>query len=126
MASLWLLCGAVYGFLGVALGAFGAHALKARLGADLLAVWKTAVEYQFYHALALLLLGLLMRSGAVPAGSLGTAAGGCFALGVLLFSGSLYALALSGVRALGAITPLGGLLFLAGWALLIAALLRAR
>ncbi|MEC9363510.1 MAG: DUF423 domain-containing protein [Pseudomonadota bacterium] len=120
--AFWLALGAIYGFLGVALGAFGAHALKTRLSAELLAVWKTAVEYQMYHALALLGVGLLLRQ-------LGTSAplqwaGAGFALGVLLFSGSLYALCLSGVRVLGAITPFGGMLLLAGWALLLVAALR--
>lgn len=122
MAKLWLLCGAVYGLLGVALGAFGAHALRTRLSPDLLAAWKTGVEYQFYHALALLLLGLLARQVETP---LLTVAGAGFALGILLFSGSLYALALTGMRPLGAITPLGGLLFLVGWGGLIAAVWRA-
>jgi uncharacterized membrane protein YgdD (TMEM256/DUF423 family) len=112
MERLWLLLGAAYGFIAVALGAFGAHALKQRLSAEMLAVWRTAVEYQFYHALALLLLGVLVRQ--YPAASF-NAAGYCFTAGVLLFSGSLYALALSDVRVLGAVTPLGGLLFLAGW-----------
>ncbi|HEY0916954.1 MAG TPA: DUF423 domain-containing protein [Solimonas sp.] len=116
-SKLWLALGASYGFLAVALGAFGAHALKARLTPDLLAVWKTGVEYHFYHALALLAVGLLARQ-LQPSGAL-TAAGVCFALGVLLFSGSLYALALSGVRVLGAVTPFGGLLFLVGWACLV-------
>lgn len=116
-----VLGGAAYGFLGVMLGAFGAHALKARLTPELLAVWKTAVEYQFYHALALLLVGLLAAQK--PSAPLHAAAL-CFALGVLVFSGSLYALALSGSRWLGAITPLGGLLFLAGWALLVVAALK--
>lgn len=109
---LWLTIGALYGFLGVAFGAFGAHALRARLSADALAIWKTAVEYQFYHALALLLVGLWIAQQ--PARALNVA-GICFALGTLLFSGSLYVLALSGVRVLGAITPFGGLLFLLGW-----------
>lgn len=122
-SKLWLLLGTVYGFLGVALGAFGAHGLKARLGPDLLAVWKTGVEYQFYHAFALLLVGLLSR--AAPAGGAYHAAGACFALGVLIFSGSLYALSLSGIRVLGAVTPLGGLLFLAGWVCLAVAVTRA-
>lgn len=105
----------LFGFLGVAFGAFGAHALKARLSVDMLAVYRTAVEYQFWHALALLAVGLLALSRPGP---LANAAGWCFALGILIFSGSLYALALSGVRVLGAITPIGGLLFLAGWLLL--------
>lgn len=116
MDRLWLALGAAYGFLGVALGAFGAHALKEKLAPEMLAAWRTGVEYQFYHALALILLALLMRGSA---NIWQQYAGGCFAAGTLLFSGSLYALALSGVRALGAVTPLGGLLFLAGWACLL-------
>lgn len=118
-AQLAMLSGAVYGLLGVALGAFGAHGLRSRLTPDLLAVWKTAVEYQFYHALALLLVGLIASQR--PSAAISNAAI-CLALGVLVFSGSLYALALSGVRWLGAITPVGGLLLLTGWALLIWAL----
>lgn len=113
-----LIVGAAYGFLAVAFGAFGSHALRARLSPDLLAIFRTGVEYHFYHALALLAVGVfaLLR----PSGLL-SASGVCFALGVLVFSGSLYALALSGVRVLGAITPIGGLLFLAGWVLLAVA-----
>ena len=120
-ARLFLLIGAAYGLLGVAFGAFGAHALRSRLTPELLAVYHTGVEYQFYHAFALLAVGLLMLLRPAPALPL---AGGCFALGVLLFSGSLYLLALSGLRWLGAVTPLGGLLFLAGWGALIRAVLR--
>lgn len=119
----FLALGAVYGLLGVAFGAFGAHALRARLSPDMLAIWHTGVEYQFYHAAALLLVGLWLR--AQPGVAL-QIAGSCFALGVLLFSGSLYALALSGVRGLGAVTPIGGVLFLAGWLALLVAALRAR
>ncbi len=118
---LWTGIGALYGFLGVAFGAFGAHALRARLPADALAIWHTAVEYQFYHAGALLLIGL--AGGGARQKTLQLAAI-CFAVGVLLFSGSLYALALSGVRALGAVTPLGGLLFLIGWLTLLRSALR--
>ena len=121
MDKIWIGLGAAYGFLAVGLGAFGAHALKTRLSTDMLAVWRTAVEYHFYHALALLLLGIIARQTPSPVLN---ASGSCFALGVLLFSGSLYALALSEVRILGAITPLGGLLFLAGWALLGYAVLK--
>lgn len=116
LPKLWLAFGAAYGLLGVALGAFGAHALKARLTDDLLAVYRTAVEYQFWHALALVLVGLLALQR--PAGALNVA-GAAFALGVLLFSGSLYTLALSGVRAFGAVTPIGGALLLCGWAALL-------
>ena len=116
-----IVAGALLGATAVAGGAFGAHGLRERLTPDLLAVWKTAVEYQFYHALALLLVGLLASQR--PSIAL-TNAGICFALGVLIFSGSLYTLALSGQRWLGAITPIGGLLFLAGWALLFWAALK--
>jgi len=95
--------------LDVALGAFGAHALKGRLSPEALAVFETGVRYQAYHALALLLLAALRGPDR---------AAWCFVGGIVLFSGSLYALALTGVRWLGAVTPLGGLLFLAGWLLL--------
>lgn len=123
MSKIFLVIGAIYGLLGVGLGAFGAHALRTRLSADMLAVWKTGVEYQLVHALALLAVGLLLRQNGSP-GAL-QPAGVCFVAGVLLFSGSLYALCLSGVRTLGAITPLGGLLFLAGWALLLYAAVKS-
>lgn len=124
LSRLFLVAGALYGLLGVGLGAFGAHALRARLPADLLAVWKTGVEYQMYHALALLAVGMLLRQTATS--GLLAGAGICFGAGVILFSGSLYALSLSGVRALGAVTPFGGLLFLAGWGLLLAFAIGAR
>jgi uncharacterized membrane protein YgdD (TMEM256/DUF423 family) len=105
--------GAVLGLVAVAFGAFGAHALRARLSPDMLAIWKTANEYHFYHALALLLVGVMARH--TPSINYGVPAA-CFLIGTLVFSGSLYVLALSGMRWLGAITPIGGLLFLAGWA----------
>jgi uncharacterized membrane protein YgdD (TMEM256/DUF423 family) len=104
--------GAVSGFVAVAAGAFGAHALRARLSADLLGVFETAARYQMYHALAL--LAVAWAAGRWP-GALPQWAGWLFVAGTVLFSGSLYALALSGVRWLGAITPLGGVAFLAGW-----------
>ena len=106
---------AVYGFLGVGFGAFGAHALRTQLSPDWLAVYHTGVEYQLVHALALLAVGVLGGTSPSP---LLARAGACFALGVPLFSGSLYGLALTGNAAFGPITPIGGLLFLAGWALL--------
>ncbi|HEV3059329.1 MAG TPA: DUF423 domain-containing protein [Vicinamibacterales bacterium] len=112
MDRTFLLVGAVAAFLGVALGAFGAHGLRARISPEMLAVFETGVRYQMYHALALVLTSLLMsRMG----GWLAVTAGWCFIAGIALFSGSLYALALTGVTVLGAITPLGGLAFLAGW-----------
>ncbi|HEY0151352.1 MAG TPA: DUF423 domain-containing protein [Longimicrobium sp.] len=106
----WLGC--VFGVVAVAAGAFGAHALRARLPADLLAVFETAARYQMYHALALLAAALVAARAPSAAAS---AAGWLFAAGIVVFSGSLYALALTGVRVLGAVTPLGGLCFLAGW-----------
>ncbi len=124
MTLSWLFVGALNGFLAVAAGAFGAHALKARLGADLLAVFETGARYHMYHALALVAVGLLAALRPGSAGLL-NGAGWAFLVGVLLFSGSLYALALTGVRGLGAITPLGGLAFLTGWALLALAALRS-
>ena len=109
-------------FLAVALGAFGAHALKARLSAEMSGVWQTAVQYHAWHALALFALGLLMLHWPERA-DLGIAAWLLLG-GIVLFSGSLYALALSGERWLGAVTPIGGVLFLAGWAVLAWAIAR--
>ena len=113
LASASVGIAAVMGFIAVALGAIGAHALRARLTPELLVIWKTANEYHFYHVLALLLVGLLARQ--TPTTNYGVPAV-CFLVGTLIFSGSLYVLALTGMRWLGAITPIGGLLFLAGWA----------
>jgi uncharacterized membrane protein YgdD (TMEM256/DUF423 family) len=110
--------GAVLGFLGVAAGAFGAHAIRARVSPQRLDNWKTAADYQLWHALATVaaaIIAVRWESGAAAA------AGWCFIAGVVLFSGSLYALALTDRRRLGAITPIGGVLFLAGWALLVVA-----
>jgi len=112
MFRVLLLLAALFGFTGVGLGAFAAHGLKSQLSAEYLAVFQTGVHYQMLHALALLgLAALWQRLG----GRLLTAAGVCFCVGILLFSGSLYALTLSGISALGMITPVGGLMFLAGW-----------
>jgi uncharacterized membrane protein YgdD (TMEM256/DUF423 family) len=96
----------------VALGAFGAHALKSRLAPDMLAIYQTAVQYHFWHALGLFALGLLMLQWAAPALTL---AGWLLLVGAILFSGSLYLLALTGARWLGAITPLGGIASIAAW-----------
>lgn len=104
--------GAVSAFLSVAAGAFGAHALRARIEPEMLAVFETGARYQMYHALGL--LAVAWAAARRPGPWIG-AAGWLFVLGTLLFSGSLYALALSGIRWLGAITPLGGMAFLAGW-----------
>lgn len=112
MARLWLLLSACAGFTGVALGAFAAHGLKSQLTPAHLAVFQTGAHYQLIHALALLGVGLLALLRPAP---LVNCAGALFALGIALFSGSLYALTLSGVGALGVVTPFGGLAFLAGW-----------
>ncbi|HKW46813.1 MAG TPA: DUF423 domain-containing protein [Gemmatimonadaceae bacterium] len=116
---LWV--GALAGFVGVALGAFGAHGLRTRLSAEMLTVFETGVRYQMYHALAILIVAL---AAARLDGWLIRFAGWLFTAGIVLFSGSLYALALSGVTVLGAVTPLGGLAFLVGWAALVIASLR--
>jgi uncharacterized membrane protein YgdD (TMEM256/DUF423 family) len=104
--------GAASGFVAVAAGAFGAHALRARLSAEMLGVFETAARYQMYHALALMAVAWAVSRWP---GTLPQWAGWSFVAGTVLFSGSLYALALSGVRWLGAITPFGGAAFLAGW-----------
>ncbi len=119
MDKTFLLIGAVFGALAVALGAFGAHGLRSRLSPEMLAVFETGVRYHMYHALAILLVASLM--GRLDAGRLLPAAGWAFTIGILVFSGSLYVLALTGITMLGAITPIGGLAFLVGWALLIGA-----
>ncbi len=106
------MCAGVAGFLGVAFGAFGAHALKNTLSPDMLAVFETGVRYQMYHAFALVAAAQAWTRWPAPVFA---AAGWLFAAGIIGFSGSLYLLAFTGVRALGAITPLGGLAFLAGW-----------
>ncbi len=113
---LFLLLGSLNGFLAVALGAFAAHGLKSRLSEYSLSIFQTGVHYQAIHALALLVVAVLFKL--TPAGSALTWSGWCFFLGILFFSGSLFALSLSGVKVLGAITPIGGVLFLAGWVLL--------
>src|SRR5690554_1489405 len=113
MAPAFILLSAVYGFTSVALGAFAAHGLRDRLEPALLAVFQTGVQYQMYHALALLSLALWLRTTGPNAWL--SAAGWLFVVGVVLFSGSLYALALGAPRWLGPVTPLGGLCFLLGW-----------
>jgi len=112
MARLWLLLSAGAGFTGVALGAFAAHGLKSQLTPAYLAVFQTGAHYQLVHALALFGVGLLALLRPAP---LVNCAGALFTLGIALFSGSLYALTLSGISALGMVTPFGGLAFLAGW-----------
>jgi uncharacterized membrane protein YgdD (TMEM256/DUF423 family) len=115
--------GAALSGIAVAGGAFGAHALRARLSPGDLAVFETGVRYQRYHGLALIAAGWAADRWPGP---LASAAGWCFLSGIVLFSGSLYALTLTGVRELGAITPLGGVSFLAGWVCLALATRRER
>ena len=113
-ARLALTLAAAFLFAAVGAGAFGAHALKDKLAPDLMAVYQTAVQYHFWHALGLLAVGILMLQKS-DTGALAVAAW-LLVVGVLLFSGSLYALALTGVRGLGAVTPIGGVALLAAWA----------
>jgi uncharacterized membrane protein YgdD (TMEM256/DUF423 family) len=114
--NTFMLIGALAGFVGVAAGAFGAHGLRSRLSPEMLAVFETAVRYQMYHVFALVVTATVL--GRLGDARLLSIAGWSFVAGILLFSGSLYALALTGVTTLGAITPLGGLAFLVGWACL--------
>jgi len=120
MDKTFLLLGSVAAFLAVAIGAFGAHGLRARLSPDMMAVFQTGVQYHMYHALALLLVAATMGH---LSGWLIQTAGWCFVAGIVLFSGSLYLLAVTGITILGAITPFGGVAFLAGWICLAVAAL---
>ena len=117
--KIFVLLGSLGAFLGVALGAFGAHGLKTKVAPDMLAVWETAVFYHLLHALGLLLVGILCHL--MPEVSLVRNAGWALVIGTLLFSGSLYVLVLTGMKSLGMLTPLGGVAFLAGWLLLAVA-----
>ena len=120
MQRTFLLAGALAGLVGVGFGAFGAHGLRGRLSAEMLAVFETGVRYQMYHALALMALAALSDR---LNGRLIEAAGWLFVAGIVVFSGRLYVLAVTGVTVLGAITPIGGVAFLAGWACLVLATL---
>jgi uncharacterized membrane protein YgdD (TMEM256/DUF423 family) len=123
MARYWLFLAAVNGFVAVAAGAFGAHGLKTRVSPEMVAIFETGARYQMYHALALLATAWV---AAQAPSWLASGAGWCFFIGILIFSGSLYALTLSGQRWLGAITPIGGTAFLIGWIFLAAAALRLK
>ncbi len=115
MERIFLFLGSLSAFIGVAAGAFGAHGLKGRISAEMLAIFEVGVRYQMYHAFALIITAWVQTKWPSP---MVIAAGWCFAVGTILFSGSLYLLSLSGIKWLGAITPVGGLAFLAGWGLL--------
>lgn len=114
-----IISGAVHGFLAVALGAFGAHALEDILDDYGLGIWNTAIQYQMLHAVALIAVGILMSKSLFGEVKKLKTAMICFNLGIVFFSGSLFVLALSGIKVLGAITPIGGVLFLVGWILVI-------
>lgn len=113
MARLFFAIASILGALSVAGGAFGAHALKGQLTEAALGSFETGIRYQMYHALALLAVALLAKQ--FPESGLLLAAGWCFVAGIVLFSGSLYGLSLAGIKALGPVTPLGGVAFIAGW-----------
>lgn len=125
VARFFLLVGALLGGLAVGAGAFASHALQERLNERALAIFETAARYQMYHALALLAVGLWL-SRVEQGRSLLTAAGVAYLVGIGLFSGSLYALGLTGIKVLGAITPLGGVAFLVGWGCLAIAALTVK
>lgn len=112
MSRIWIAAGSISAFLSVALGAFGAHGLSGRISDKMLANWQTAAHYQMVHALALVALGIWTQ--VTPQLST-TLPGWCFVAGTLIFSGSLYVMAVTGVRGLGAITPIGGVALLLGW-----------
>ncbi|MCF7817025.1 MAG: DUF423 domain-containing protein [Kiritimatiellales bacterium] len=121
-AKLFLSLGSISGALAVMIGAFGAHGLKDKLTTEMLAIYKTGVEYHFYHTLALLIVGVVALH---CKSALLTASGWSMVVGIVIFSGSLYALSISGIRILGAITPIGGLCFIIGWVLLALAVVKS-
>ena len=123
MARTWLLIGSIAGGLGVSGGAFGAHALKSQLSDDMLAVFETGTRYLLIHAVVLLLVGVLAQRS--DARSL-RVAGGAFSVGMLIFTGTLWLLAISGIRWLGAITPIGGTALIVGWIALAVAAARGQ
>ncbi|MBD1399652.1 DUF423 domain-containing protein [Pelovirga terrestris] len=120
--KLFVVMGSLNAFLAVAFGAFGAHGLKSKVSPDMLAAWQTSVQYHMFHALGLILLGVLIHL--FPQTGLLRASGWLLFSGIVLFSGSLYVMVVSGVRALGMVTPIGGMTFLMGWLLLAFCLFR--
>ncbi|NYF23435.1 DUF423 domain-containing protein [Sporosarcina sp. JAI121] len=117
----FIIAGAVNAAIAVAFGAFGAHALKEKLSEHYLAIWETAVQYQMFHALALIAVGIMMSPALFGSVTQLSWAGYLILAGIIIFSGSLYVLSLSGIGILGAITPIGGVAFIAGWIMLIVA-----
>ena len=122
MGNIFLALGGISGALAVVVGAFGAHGLKAKLSPEMLSIYQTGVQYHFYHTFALLAIGGLCLYK--PPSNIINACGYFFIAGIILFSGSLYALAISGVRALGAITPIGGVLLIVAWILFTVAAIK--
>ncbi|MBM7648306.1 uncharacterized membrane protein YgdD (TMEM256/DUF423 family) [Bacillus ectoiniformans] len=121
--KVFIIIGAINAFLSVALGAFGAHGLEGKVEPRYLDIWKTGVQYQMFHATGLILVGILI--GQISPSSLLNWSGWAMLIGIILFSGSLYVLTLTKISVLGAITPLGGVAFLAGWVLLIMAVVKS-
>ncbi|MCH1626166.1 DUF423 domain-containing protein [Ferdinandcohnia quinoae] len=121
--KLFLILGAINAFLAVALGAFGAHGLEGKITEKYLKVWQTGVQYQMFHAIGLFVIAFLVDK--FPQSNQFSAAGWSMFIGVILFSGSLYVLSTTGIKVLGAITPLGGVAFLIGWVLLIVGTVKA-
>lgn len=121
MKNLFFVLGSAFSLLGVIFGAFGAHTLKDRLAKEMLDIFEVGVRYQMYHGIGLIVVAWALSQWQ---NSLTAAAGWCFVAGILIFSGSLYILSLTGIRWLGAITPIGGLAFIAGWGCLILAVYR--
>lgn len=122
--KFFIIVGAINAFISVALGAFGAHALEGKMPEKYIAIWQTATQYQMYHALGLIAIGILMSSSMLGPVSQLNWAGYLMLAGIILFSGSLYVLSLTQIGVLGAITPIGGVAFLASWVLLILAVLK--
>ncbi|PUB13020.1 DUF423 domain-containing protein [Paenisporosarcina sp. OV554] len=120
----FIIAGAVNAFIAVAFGAFGAHALKERLSEKYLAIWEIAVQYQMYHAIGLIVIGILMSTNIIGNVSQLSWAGYLMLAGIVIFSGSLYVLSLSGIGVLGAITPIGGVAFLSAWVLVVIAVVK--
>ncbi len=118
MKSIFFAIGSFFSLLGVLLGAFGAHTLKKKLTVEMLDIFEVGVRYQMYHGIGLIIVAWALSQWHQ---TLTTAAGLCFIVGILIFSGSLYTLSLTGIRWLGAITPIGGLAFIAGWGCLVIA-----
>lgn len=122
----FIIAGAINAALSVALGAFGAHLLEGKLSEKYIAIWETAVQYQMFHAVGLLAIGILSSEAILGNHPKLRLAGYLILAGIIIFSGSLYVLSLSGIGVLGAITPIGGVAFIAGWIMLIVAVLQQR